>query len=211
MNQTLLHLTVSPRKTESYSRRYGQELVQSLCHANPGLQPTIRDLTSPVLPLPDEGFVEASLKPADQHTEKDKSALALSEQLIAELSAASSVVIDTPMHNFTVPASLKAWVDYIVRPNRTFKNTGSGKVGLLSNRPVFLIVACGGPVSEAAGAQTDHLTPYLRYVFQTIGITDFRSKTLDRMRRDPQRVKQADLEALQWTRQHRLLSNQVAG
>ncbi len=207
MDQTLLHLTVSPRKAESFSRRYGRELVQSLCLANPGLQPTVRDLSSPVLPLPDENFVEASLKPADQHTEKDKAVLALSEQLIAELGAASSVVIDTPMHNFTVPASLKAWVDYIVRPNRTFKTTESGKAGLLSDRPVFLIVACGGPVSEEPGAQTDHLTPYLRYVFQTIGITDFRPKTLDRMRRGPERVKQADTEALQWIRQYRSLSS----
>ena len=53
-----------------------------------------------------------------------------SEELIQELESSDIVVIGTPMHNFTVPSALKAWIDHIVRVRRTFKVTTEGKVGL---------------------------------------------------------------------------------
>ncbi|WP_346731000.1 NAD(P)H-dependent oxidoreductase [Bradyrhizobium sp. 132] len=54
-----------------------------------------------------------------------------SEELIQELESADCVVIATPMHNFTVPAALKAWIDHVVRVRRTFDVTAQGKVGAL--------------------------------------------------------------------------------
>lgn len=51
--------------------------------------------------------------------------------LIAQLDAADVVVIATPMHNFTVPSTLKAWVDHIVRVRATFAITPQGKTGTL--------------------------------------------------------------------------------
>ena len=67
----------------------------------------------------------------------DDPRFALSEYLIAELDAADIVVIGTPMNNFTVPSTLKAWIDHIVRIRRTFRSTPAGKVGLLRDRPVI--------------------------------------------------------------------------
>ena len=60
---------------------------------------------------------------------------ATSQALIAELEACDAVVIGTPMNNYTVPATLKAWIDQIVRIHRTFRSTPQGKVGLLQDRP----------------------------------------------------------------------------
>lgn len=54
------------------------------------------------------------------------------------------VLISTPMHNFTLSARLKTWVDYVVRPNRPIHSTPDGKIGLLKNRPVPIIVSSGG-------------------------------------------------------------------
>ena len=53
-----------------------------------------------------------------------------SEELIAELESSDFVVIGTPMHNFTVPSALKAWIDHIVRVRRTFNVTPAGKVAI---------------------------------------------------------------------------------
>ena len=110
-------------------------------------------------------------------------ALAASEALIAELEACDAVVIGTPMNNYTVPATLKAWIDQIVRIHRTFRSTPQGKVGILRDRPVYVVIASGGyfsgPSPSGTPAQPDFLTPYLRAIFGTIGITDLHFITLE--------------------------------
>ena len=94
---------------------------------------------------------------------------ALSEQLICELESSDGVVISTPMHNFTIPANLKHWIDLVVRKDRTFTGTPQGKRGLLKDRPVLVMVRSGSPFGEGS-RQEDFLTPYLRYVLGVIGI-----------------------------------------
>jgi len=93
-----------------------------------------------------------------------------SEMLIAELEQADALIISTPMHNFTVPASLKLWIDYVLRKDRTFITTHQGKVGLLNDRPVFVLVRSGGTCQGELAIQTDFLSPYLAYVLNTLGI-----------------------------------------
>ncbi|MBD1549245.1 FMN-dependent NADH-azoreductase [Roseibium aggregatum] len=192
---TLLHISASPREALSHSRKIGQMLVDRLC-AETGLEVTRRDLAQTPPPWPDGRFAEASLCPDDQRTKRHRRDLEISESLIAELEAADALVIDSPMHNFTVPATFKAWIDLVVRPNRTFRGTPAGKVGLLADRPVVLVMASGGPVGEAPPAQTDFLTPYLRYVLATIGLRDLSTICLDSLRRGPDAVDRAETAAM---------------
>jgi FMN-dependent NADH-azoreductase len=179
---TLLHISASPRAAASHSRRAGEALRHALEAALPALRVTRRDLASPPLPHVDGGFAEASLMPAAERGPPQVAALALSEALIGELEAADLVLVDTPMHNFTVPSTLKAWIDHVVRPGRSFALTPAGKVGMLRDRPVFVAVACGGGFDGPA-AQQDFLAPYLRYVLGTIGIAQVEVLRLDRLNR----------------------------
>lgn len=98
--------------------------------------------------------------------------MARSEELIEELEGADIVVIATPMHNFTVPAALKLWIDHIVRVRRTFSVTPDGKVGMLRDRPVFIAVSSGGRFSGERARQPDFLTPYLQAILGTVGLHD---------------------------------------
>ena len=95
-----------------------------------------------------------------------------SEELIQELESSDLVVIGTPMHNFTVPSALKAWIDHVVRVRRTFNVTPEGKVGTLRDRPVFVAVSSGGRFSGERARQPDFLTPYLKAILGTIGLHD---------------------------------------
>ncbi len=95
-----------------------------------------------------------------------------SETLIAELETAAMVVIGTPIHNFTVPSVLKAWIDHVVRARRTFGYSGKQKVGLLPDRPVFVAIASGGVHAGDQASQPDFLTPYLKAILGTIGLHD---------------------------------------
>jgi FMN-dependent NADH-azoreductase len=162
----ILYVSCSPRGGTSFSRRIGDELVGRLNGAV-----LARDLSVDPPPWIDAGFSAAILAPA---TADVPPALAVSEALIREVEAADVLVIATPMNNFGVPAPLKAWIDQIVRIGRTFRSTPEGKIGLLRDRPAYLVVASGGwftgPSPIGTPAQPDFLTGYVRVVLETIGI-----------------------------------------
>ena len=169
---TLLYLPVSARGAESHSRRAGDDLCRRLAAADSGLRVVVRDLGGAPLPHPDQVFVHAMLTPAEARVDAHHAALVVSEELIGELEAADAVVIATPVHNFTVPSALKSWIDHVVRINRTFRSTPTGKIGLLKDRPLRVIAASGGRFGDDATAQRDFFEPYLRYLFSTVGIAD---------------------------------------
>jgi len=178
----ILHLTCSPRGADSESIRLSQAIVDRLCHLHPDAQVNARDLAALQLPHVDGDYSHAlgsRQTPSDEML--SKGSLAQSEQLISELERADYVVIGTPMHNFTVPSVLKAWIDHVVRVNRTFDITREGKVGRLHDRPVLVAVASGGLYSGDAARQPDFLTPYLKAILATIGLHDLRFFSVEGM------------------------------
>ena len=181
--QTILHLTCSPKGPAAYSRLVSLELAARLAEAHPGAAVVHRDLAADPPPLPDAAFSAAVLSAAPP----DDPAFAVSEVLIRELESCDALVIGTPMHNYAVPAVLKAWIDQIVRIHRSFRSTPAGKVGLLRDRPVFLVVASGGwftgPSPAGTPAQPDFLTPYLRAALGTVGLTGIAAITLEGLTR----------------------------
>ena len=188
----ILHLTCSPRGPLAHSRVISGELVARLLAAYPAARVIERDLVTTPPAFVDSGFaVGIAAAPPDFGV----AALAASEALIAELEACDAVVIGTPMNNYTVPATLKAWIDQIVRIHRTFRSTPQGKVGLLRDRPAYVVIASGGyftgPSPSGTPAQPDFLTTYLRAIFGTIGITDLHFITLEGLTRGPEALAQA--------------------
>jgi FMN-dependent NADH-azoreductase len=174
--QSILFLSCSPKGPGAISTQFAETVLQRL--RGPTTQITRRDLAAQPVPLIDAAFSNAILTGDDS-----AAALAPSERLIQELQAADAVVLATPMHNYGPPAVLKAWIDQIVRIRRSFDPTPAGKVGLLQDRPVFVVIASGGwfsrPSPNGAPPQPDFLTPYLKAIFATIGVTDIRFVTIE--------------------------------
>jgi FMN-dependent NADH-azoreductase len=184
---TVLLLTCSPQGPAAYSRRIALALADRLAACRAGTAVIHRDLAAEPPPPPDAAFSAAVLNGAAA----DDPAFVVSERLVGELAACAALVIGTPMHNYAVPAVLKAWIDQVVRIRRTFRSTSAGKQGLLADRPVFLVVAAGGwftgPSPGGIAAQPDFLTPYLRAVLATIGLTRLSILALEGMTRgDPE-------------------------
>ncbi|WP_353223719.1 FMN-dependent NADH-azoreductase [Salinisphaera hydrothermalis] len=129
-----------------------------------------RDLTAVPLPPIDSQYASA----LTGNTAVDDARFVLSERLIGELEASDRLIIALPIHNFTVPAAFKLWVDYVVRIHRSFAATANGKVGLLANRPTAIFVSSGGfhGGEREYSHQPDFLSPYVRQVLATIGIED---------------------------------------
>ncbi len=101
-----------------------------------------------------------------------REALRLSDQLTEEVLSSDLLLIASPMWNFGLPSSLKAWVDHIVRPGKTFRYTGDGAEGLALRKKAILVLASGGVFSEGPWKSWDTAEPYLRLVLGFIGITD---------------------------------------
>jgi FMN-dependent NADH-azoreductase len=182
----ILYLRCSPRGADAFSSRMAEEVLARVLLHHAGAAIVFRDLSADPPPLVDAPFSAAILGPPGAVPP----ALEISEALIRELEAADVLVIATPMHNYCVPAVLKAWVDQIVRIHRTFASTPGGKVGKLRDRPAWLVVASGGwftgPSPTGAPPQPDFLTPYLRAVLITIGIADLHILTLEGVTRGPE-------------------------
>jgi FMN-dependent NADH-azoreductase len=190
---TILQILVSPRPN-SFSRLIAREVAARLVRLHPGARVIDRDLAGAPPPHPDLTLYDAILSPEDNTDPR----FALSELLIGELEAADWVVIGTPMNNFAVPSTLKAWIDHIVRIRRTFASTAAGKVGLLPDRPVIVVSAHGGFCGDTPPDQPDFLTPYLRAIFHTIGIDRVEFIRLEGMTRGPEHVARALAGARDW-------------
>jgi FMN-dependent NADH-azoreductase len=194
----VLHVSASARGAASISRRVAGALIAGLSRDDPALSLAERDLAAEPPPHPDAAFAAASLMVETERGDAERRALTRSDGLIAELEASDVVLVSTPMHNFAAPSALKAWIDYVVRPGRTFRVTPAGKVGLLIDRPILAIIACGGRFDGPGSPQADHLGPYLRYVFATVGMTDFQLLRLERLSRGPEGVDQGLASAGAW-------------
>jgi FMN-dependent NADH-azoreductase len=170
---TLLHLNASPRGDESISRQLSNAAVNAWKSKNPGGKVIERDLTKTEITFVDLDWIAGAFHAPDQQTESHRKALAISDQLVAELLEASDIVIGTPMYNFAIPAVLKAWIDHVVRAGKTFRYSAAGAEGLAKGRKAVVVVASGGRYDEASGLSAyNHEIPYLRHILGFIGITD---------------------------------------
>lgn len=164
----VLHVSSSLKGEASISRRLAADMLAALEQRDDHVEIVHRDLATG-LPLIDEEWVTANYTAADQRSGAQRDKLALSDELVAELAAADVVVIGAPIYNFSIPATLKAWIDLVARAQLTFRYTENGPVGLLEDKKTYVIAPSGG---VAVGSPADFATPYLRHALGFIGITD---------------------------------------
>ena len=130
---------------------------------------TVRDLAADPIPVLD-GELVGALRPSDAAlTERQQQALALSDELIAELQAHDVIVLAAPMYNFNISTQLKTYFDLIARAGVTFRYTETGPEGLVTGKKAIVLSTRGGIHKDTP---TDLVTPYLALFLGFIGITD---------------------------------------
>lgn len=186
---TLLHLDSSPRAT-SASRRLTAAFAARWRLKHPEGRIIHRNTTLDQMPYLDAATVEAIAVPAAQLTGAQKLALAFSDTLVDELIAADTVAIGAPMWNLTIPASLKAWIDLIVREGRTFAFTKCGARPLLpKGKRVYVLAARGGSYPRFTPMRSyDMQEPYLRKILGIIGLKRIEFIYADHQSSSPQRA-----------------------
>jgi FMN-dependent NADH-azoreductase len=97
--------------------------------------------------------------------------LAESGRVLEEFMASDVIVIGVGFYNFSVPSSLKAWLDRILVAGKTFSYTASGVVGLAGGKRVIVLLARGGLYGEGSpNARHEHAETYLTSIFSVIGV-----------------------------------------
>jgi FMN-dependent NADH-azoreductase len=163
--RTLLHIDSSILGEHSVSRTVSAAIVAQLRAADPSLNVVYRDLAGTPLP-----HATPASMPAD-HPLSGGVGDAVSQQALDEFLAADIVVIGAPMYNFTVPTQLRAWIDRIVVPGKTFSYGANGAEGLAGDKRIIVALTRGGIYSDPAFAViAEHAETYLRFILGFIGV-----------------------------------------
>ena len=171
----LLHIDSSITGDASVSRQLTAQVVEAWKASHPGTQVTYLDLA---VNAPNHFTMDAMAPRTGQTdglTEVQKRENAVSEQLVSQFLAADVVVIGAPFYNFGIPTQLKAWIDRIAQPGRTFKYGANGPEGLAKGKTVIIASTRGGVYSTSEGGRAmEHQESYLQTVLGFFGVTDVR-------------------------------------
>ncbi len=141
---TLLHIdsSVLPGAASS-SRSVGAAFVKAWEEQHPQGTVIHRDLaTDPVPHMTAAAWTAGYTAPSDR-TPEQSAAFAARLELIEELEQADAVLIGAPMHNFSIPSTLKAWLDSVLpaRPDRRREALRPGRPGRRHRHPRRLVQA----------------------------------------------------------------------
>ena len=156
----LLHLDSSALGANSVTRELSAAIVARWQDAVPGLGVDYRDFDTNPLPHLTGGAL----------TGADAAAKAEGDAAMDQFLASDVIVIGAPMINFSIPSTLKAWIDRIAVAGKTFRYTDKGPEGLATGKRVVIASARGGIYGDASPA--DFQEAYLRQVFGFLGVTD---------------------------------------
>ncbi|MER6395458.1 MULTISPECIES: NAD(P)H-dependent oxidoreductase [unclassified Kitasatospora] len=167
---SLLHIDASIRHDGSVSRELSAYFATQWRENHPDGGYVYRDLGAEPVPHITHAVREALLDPSGEHGETPEER-ALSEAVTAEVREATTLIIGAPMYNYTIPSTLKAWVDRLVTPAHMV--APGGDPGLLSGKSVVVVTARGGSYAPGTPREGwDYQEPYLRAVLGAIGLAD---------------------------------------
>lgn len=165
----------------SYSRELADHIVSELQATHPDADVVRRDLAADPIPHIADATIKGFYTPAEALTNELRSALALSDQVIAEVKAADVIVISAPIYNFSIPSALKAWIDHVLRIGHTFAYEDGQFRGLVDDRPVYLALSYGaGGYGDGGPLQSyDQMKPYLTMILNFIGLTSVTALSIE--------------------------------
>ncbi|MEU6403920.1 NAD(P)H-dependent oxidoreductase [Streptomyces sp. NPDC046985] len=112
----------------------------------------------PVPHITAEAHTAGFVAPGD-HSPEQAEAFAARVQLIEEVENADAILIGAPMYNFSIPSTLKAWLDNVVLVGRTTMAENSKIKGI----PVTVVASRGGSYGPGTPREGfEYVQNYLR-------------------------------------------------
>ena len=175
---TILHLDASVRGDHSLSRGLSRHFMKSWRKRRPDDTVIYRDLGREPPAFVTESWITAVFTAPEQRTEEQRAEVSLSDALIDEIERADMIVLGTPMHNYGMPAPLKAWFDQVIRIGKTFTfdlARGDYPLEPIMNGKVLVTLTSHGEFGFAAGGirqSINHLVPHILTCAHYLGVSE---------------------------------------
>jgi len=163
-----LIVTASPRYSGSHSRMLADKFVSLFKSRYPQASFVHRDLVADSPPMLTNEMIHGFFRKPGLDSRQVEASLTVSDRYTHELLSADFLVIATPMYNFNVPATLKSWIDLVVRSGLTFEKVADGQLrGLCKGKKAVVLCSMGGWFAKK---QMNLVEPYLRLIADFIGL-----------------------------------------
>ncbi|MEU3979431.1 NAD(P)H-dependent oxidoreductase [Streptomyces sp. NPDC026672] len=158
---TLLHIDSSVFPSEaSASRAVADAFRKTWEEQHPEGTVIHRDLSANPVPHLTADAHTAGLSDPAGHTPAQAAAFAARLPLIEELEQADVVLIGAPMYNFSIPSTLKAWLDNVLLMGRT-----AGETSSIKGTPVVVVASRGGSYAPGTPREDfEYVQNYLKAV-----------------------------------------------
>lgn len=134
----ILNIKTSISGEDSVSSRLSQVVIDRLLEKEPFSKVVVRNLaTEPIPHMGLEHFSAFNVSDAEK-TDAQKELSRFSDQAIMEIHDADIIVIGVPFYNFSIPSTLKSWIDHISIAGKTFSYADGHVKGLLKNKRSIL-------------------------------------------------------------------------
>lgn len=164
MTTQILRVDSSIFGANGHSSQLSNALIEKLKQAGP-VEIVKRDLNANPLPHLNLDIVNAINTDENKRTTEQQELAKHADKVISEVKQADIIILTAPMYNFSVPSSVKAWMDYLARAGETFRYTEQGPEGLLRSKKVFVISSRGGlHFGKASDTQTAFVNTFLNFV-----------------------------------------------
>ncbi|MFE2180427.1 FMN-dependent NADH-azoreductase [Streptomyces sp. NPDC059455] len=165
---TLLHIDSSVLPGEaSASRSVAAAFRTAWEEQHPEGTVIHRDLAADPIPHITADAWSAGYTAPSERTPEQSAAFAAREKLIEELEQADAILIGAPMHNFSVPSTLKTWLDNVLLLGRT-----AGESPSAQGTPTIVVASRGGSYAPGTPREGfDFVQNYLEAVLhRTLGL-----------------------------------------
>ncbi|TDL34215.1 FMN-dependent NADH-azoreductase [Jeotgalibacillus sp. S-D1] len=184
---------------QSVSVKLYHEFLENYKETHPEDTITELDLFHENLPYYDAVMINGMFKQSRnmELTSEEAEATVLVNQYLNQFLEADKVVFAFPLWNFTVPAVLHTYLDYLAQAGRTFRYTAEGPVGLLEDKKVALLNARGGVYSEGPAQSTEMAVNYVENMLNFWGVQDITSVIIEGHNQFPDQAQDIIKEGLQ--------------
>jgi FMN-dependent NADH-azoreductase len=177
----ILHIDASYSGKNSVSRVLSQEFITAWQKFHPEDKILYRDLGHFPVSYINAAWIAAIYSPPETHTPEMIAALEPSNAILEQFLSVDRYVFGVPMYGFTIPATLKAYLEHLIRVGCTYEVDETGIRGLVHNKKALFITSRGGNYLPGSPFGEDHQEPYLRTIFGSFGIHDMQFVNADNL------------------------------
>ncbi|MDA7027809.1 FMN-dependent NADH-azoreductase [Bacillus sp. CLL-7-23] len=179
---TILFVKANDRTAEeAVSVKLYNAFLNSFKESHPDEEIIELDLYQENLPYLGRNMINGTFKKGKgmELTKDEAEAVAVADQYLNQFIKADKIVFAFPLWNFTVPAVLHTYIDYLSRAGVTFTYTPEGPKGLMKDKKVALLNARGGIYSEGPMAAMEMSLNYMKTVMGFFGVENLHTIVIE--------------------------------